>query len=542
MLDIDRRHHLAIVVCVWLLGLCLPVSAQAQEKPPSTAATPAPSDPLGRESPFGTVTGFSSAARRDDFALAGSYLQPTGRSPKQVESLARDLSDLLDRYFTERLRSLSREPSGDLADGLEPNRERITLEIGDRSVDLFLRRVTDREAGEIWLVSSDSLARVPSLRRSQGATWVERVMPASLVSRSYFGLSLAQWILWAASILPPLLLFWVLARLVGHVVSQRIADVTRRAQFQKNWNSVHWPLALGLTIFTHLSVLPLVGFSVTFRVAYTRMVAMLGIIVAALLMWHFVTVTFKQASLLAMRRGRSNTSSLIHLGERVVKVLVVLIALFGMLALFGVEPTTALAGVGIVGVAVALGAQKSFENLLGGVSLLTDQVLAVGDFCRLSDRNGWVEDITLRSVRLRTLEQTLLSVPAGTLAQGSIENFSTRKKILLQSVLRLRYGTTCEQLRAALEGMRHLLAAHPCIDQESARVRLTAFGAQAIEVELFAYVTTADHAQFLEISEDLLLEVAHIVESSGAAFAIPTQFIYMRNDVDENRHSLAYPS
>src|SRR5688572_21105882 len=534
MFDIDRRHRLAIAVCAWLLTMCLPVSAQTP--PPSTAAPPA--DPLGRETPFGTVTGFSSAARRDDFALAGSYFQTTGRSPQQVETLARDLSELLARYCAAPLRSLSMDPSGDLADGLEPNRERITLALGDRSVDLFLRRVIDREAGEIWLVSSDSLARVPSLRRSQGATWVERVMPASLVSRSYFGLSLAQWVLWAASILAPLLLFWVLARIVVRVASWRIADVTRRALFLTKWNSVQWPIVLGLTIFTHLSVIPLVGFSVTFRVAYTRLVAVIGIIIAALLMWRFVTVTLQQASLVAMRRGRSNTSSLIHLGERVVKVLVVLIAVFGLLALFGVEPTTALAGVGLVGVAVALGAQKSFENLLGGVSLLTDQVLAVGDFCRLSDRNGWVEDITLRSVRLRTLEQTLLSVPAGTLAQGSIENFSTRKKILLQSVLRLRYGTTCEQLRAALEGMRHLLAAHPFIDQESARVRLTAFGAQAIEVELFAYVTTADYARFLEISEDLLLEVAHIVESSGAAFAIPTQFIYMRND-DENRHSLA---
>src|SRR5688572_21578882 len=227
MFDIDRRHRLAIAVCAWLLTMCLPVSAQTP--PPSTAAPPA--DPLGRETPFGTVTGFSSAVGRDDFALAGSYFQTSGRSPKQVETLARDLSELLDRYFTERLRALSREPSGDLTDGLEPNRERIELEIGDRSVDLFLRRVKDREAGEIWLISSDSLARVPTLRRSQGATWVEQVMPTSLVSRSYFGLSLAQWILWAASILPPLLLIWVIARIVGLVASQRIANVTSRALF-----------------------------------------------------------------------------------------------------------------------------------------------------------------------------------------------------------------------------------------------------------------------------------------------------------------------
>jgi len=212
-----------------------------------------------------------------------------------------------------------------------------------------------------------------------------------------------------------------------------------------------------------------------------------------------------------------------------------------LLALSGVDPGTALAGVGIAGVAVALGAQKSVENLLGAVFLLTDRVLAIGDFCCVSDRVGWIEDITLRSVRLRTLDQTLLSVPASLLSQVSVENYTTRGKILLQTVLRLRYGTTSEQLHVVLEDVRQLLAQHPSIEKDGARARLTSFGAQAIEIELFAYVMTADYAAFLEIRESLLLHVAHIVESSGSAFAVPTQFIYMRSEADENRPLLAHP-
>ena len=90
--------------------------------------------------------------------------------------------------------------------------------------------------------------------------------------------------------------------------------------------------------------------------------------------------------------------------------------------------------------------------------------------------------------------------------------------------------------------MRQLLAQHPSIEKEGARARLTSFGAQAIEIELFAYVMTADYAAFLEIRESLLLHIAHIVESSGSAFAVPTQFIYMRSEVDENRPLLAHHS
>jgi MscS family membrane protein len=527
-----RRNICVAAWFVWLFGIGTPLSAQTPAKPAQQAPASAPSDPLGRDTPFGTITGFRTAVGHNDFAVAARYLQTGGRSPRQIETIARDLSDLLDRYFTERLTSLSMEPAGDLADGLDINRERVPLVIGHEEVDLFLTRVKDPNAGQIWVVTSDSLTRVPALRQSDTATWFERLMPASLVSRSYAGISLAQWIIWAGSILLPLLFFWTLSYLVGWMVRLRITDLTRRTLFLSSWNGVRWPLVIGLTLLAHLAVVRVLGFSLTFRYDYARIVLTLVVIVAAVLIWKFVTVTFKQARLLAIRRGRAATRSLIQLGERVVKVLIVLVAMFALLALGGVNPTTALAGVGIVGVAFALGAQKSVENLVGSVTLLTDRVLAVGDFCRLSDREGWVEDITLRSVRLRTLEQTMLCVPAGVLAQANIENYTTRGKILLTSVLRLRYGTTSDQLNAVLDGTRQLLSSHPSIERESARARLTSFGAQAIEIELFAYVLTADYGAFLEIRESLLLQAAQIIERSGAAFAIPTQFIYMRSEAD----------
>jgi MscS family membrane protein len=538
MFDIGRRHHLPVVVCVWLLSVCTPAAAQSPRAPAPADTPPPATDPLGRDSPFGTITGFSSAVHRNDLAVAARYMQRERRGPQQLEDLARDLSDLLDRYFTERLSALSMEPTGNLADGLDPDREGIHLEIGDRPVDLFLKRVKDPSAGLIWLIASESLTRVPALHRDEAATWVERVMPASLVSRSYYGLSLAQWILWAFTLLAPLLLFGTFAGLVLWLAKRRSG--TGGSLFLSSWSRVRWPFVLTLTLISHLVTIPLIGFSVRFRVAYTRFILIASVIIVAVLVWRLVTATFQRARLSAIRRGRSNTRSLVQLGERVIKVLVALVALLVLLALSGVDPATALAGVGIAGVAVALGAQKSVENLLGAVFLLTDRVLAVGDFCCLSDRVGWIEDITLRSVRLRTLDQTLLSVPAGLLSQGSIENYTTRGKILLQTVLRLRYGTSSEQLHVVLEDVRQLLAQHPSIEKDGARARLTSFGAQAIEIELFAYVMTADYAAFLEIRESLLLHIAHIVESSGSAFAVPTQFIYMRSEVDENRPLLAH--
>ena len=526
-----RHRRLAMAVCALLVGLCEPLPAQTPGAPAQQpAAPPAAADPLGRDSPFGAVTGFSAAVHGSDFTVAGRYLQAEGRSRGQIENLSRDLSDLLDRYFTQSLTRVSRATTGVLTDGLGADRERIPLTIGERSVDLFLVRVTDPDAGPIWLFSSDSLARVPTLNRSPQATWVERIMPASLVARSFFGLTLAQWILWGMSILAPLLLFAAMARAVVWAARLRIADITGRAVFLQWWQGVRWLIVLGLTLIAHVAALPFLGFSVSFRLAYARFTLLAAIVLGALLIWRLVSVTFHQASLLAIRRGRSDASSLIQLGERVAKVVVVLGTILGLLALAGVDLTTALAGVGLAGVAVALGAQKTVENLLGGIFLVTDRALAVGDYCRLSDREGWVEDITLRSIRLRTVQQTLLSVPAGLLAQGSIENFATRGKIHLQSVLRLSYATTREQLQTILTQTRELLARTPFIDTDVARIRLTSFGVDAIELELFAYIVTTDFATFLDVREKLLLEIARIVESSGSAFAMPTQFIHMQSD------------
>jgi MscS family membrane protein len=228
---------------------------------------------------------------------------------------------------------------------------------------------------------------------------------------------------------------------------------------------------------------------------------------------------------MAQRRGQAGIRSLILLAERVCKALIVMTAIFVLLTIAGVDTTTALAGVGLGGVAIALGAQKSVENLLGGVFLLTDRALAIGDFCSISNRVGVVEDVTLRSVRLRTVEQTLLSVPAGILSQSNVENFATRNKILVQCILRLSYGTTAQQLRVVLNEIHTLLVAHSGVETDTARIRLVDFGVRAIELELFAYVLTSDFDLFLATREDLLLQVATIIESSGASFAQPELFI-----------------
>jgi len=519
---------------VLLIWLAVQAPGQVVKLTGSQTQTPAAqekaADPLGRSTPRGSFTGFVRAMHRDDFVSAARFMQVTSKQKPNTEALARELSQLMDRYFIESLTRISDSPAGDVEDGLPLDRERLgPLKIGDKKLEIILVRIDDPESGLIWLISSDTLAQVPAMHGAIERTWIERRMPQGWLNQRFLGIPVAQWGAWLMAIGIPFLLLWLLSRLSLLLIRRMSGDLSRRKLIESWFVSIRWPSIFVSALAIHIVSVYFLGFSLTFRVIYLRSVIVLLIVSLTWLLRRMLALFLESARVSMRRRGQAGTASLILLGQRVINVLIVVVAIFSILTITGVDTKTAMAGIGIGGVALAFGAQKTVENLLGGVFLLTDKALAVGDSCCISGRVGTVEDITLRSVRLRTAEQSLLSIPAGVLSQANIENFATRSKIVAQANLRLRYGTTAEQLRSVLDGVHKLLWENQKIEPETARIRLVAFGERAIELELFAYVLTSDYLQFLCVREDLLLRVAAVVESSGSGFAMPTHFIYLES-------------
>jgi MscS family membrane protein len=248
------------------------------------------------------------------------------------------------------------------------------------------------------------------------------------------------------------------------------------------------------------------------------------------LLWRVLQWLLRRVRERALQAEHLGTSSLILLGERMVKAVIVILTIFAVLRSLGFNMSAVLAGLGIGGIAVAFAAQKTLENLLGGMSVLGDEVIRVGDTCRFGDRVGVVEDISLRSTRIRTPERTQLSIPNGALATMNIENLSLRDKILFNAKLGLRYETSPDQLRYVLAQIRRLLYEHPRVETEGARVRLVSFEESTLTLEIFCYVLTRDFAEFLAIREDLLLRIMEIVKSSGSGFGLPSQTLYLGRD------------
>jgi MscS family membrane protein len=197
----------------------------------------------------------------------------------------------------------------------------------------------------------------------------------------------------------------------------------------------------------------------------------------------------------------------------------------------GVPVAGLIAGLGVGGLAIALAAQSTLENFISGVILYADQPVRVGDFCGYGGRRGTVEDVGLRSVKIRTLDRTVVTVPNADFAKLQLENLSERDRILLREELGLRYETTREQLARLLAELRRMLADHPQIADEPLRVRFIGFGTYFIRIEIVAYALTNVWTEFLAIREGVLLEVMKILERSGTRLALPTEVHYSARDV-----------
>ncbi len=223
-------------------------------------------------------------------------------------------------------------------------------------------------------------------------------------------------------------------------------------------------------------------------------------------------------------------AALIRLCFRILSIIGALLVILEAASEFGLSITPVIAGLGIGGLAVALAIRPTLENIIGGFVLFADKPVRVGEFCSFGDKVGTVEEIGLRSTRVRGLDRTVITVPNADFAQLQIVNYTRRDMNLFQSSIGLRYETTPDQLRYVAARIRKLLIQHDKVLPDPARVRLSAFGDSAFVLEVFAFVRATGWDEFLAIKEDLNLRIAEIVRESGTGFAFPSRTVYFSRD------------
>ena len=513
--------------------MAVAAGALAAEAPPAAAKPALPADPLGRESPFGTVAGFNAAMNAGNEQRAASYLE-SSQSEQRTKDVARLLKMVLERGVTLRLDKLSRQPEGHLGDGLSADLEHIgtaRLE-DDEDLAIILRRFQPTGAAPIWLYSTETLSRVREAAAQLEPPLAERVWPESVRQRQFLSLPLFVWFNSLLAI--PLSL--LLARMLS-----RALKIGLSAAFQKRLGSPVTSLLTGLSAPMFLLIFSLIvasvapfGVSLATRVFWTSTGTVLAL---AGLGWLLIRTTKLVVEFRISRLRETGQPGRIAATELIKWVLAFLwfvAALFLILRTLGFDVSTAVAGLGVGGIAVAFAAQKTIADLFGTLTVIGDEALRVGDFCRIGDLVGRVESIGLRSTRIRSLDRTVVSIPNGQLATMNIENLQRRDKFLCRHVLRLDRETTSGQLRSVLDGIRTMVGEHDRVEPTTVRVRLIAFGESSLDLELWAHVLVRDLTAFLQIQEDLLLRVMDIVESCGTRLALPARITYL----ESNRTSL----
>lgn len=464
------------------------------------AATKAPAaDPLGRDNPRSAVTAFLVACHQRNYAKASQYLDLSQLSPaartQEGPNLAKDLESLLnaDSHFDPGVISASPEPP---ADGEETIAE---VKREDRTFPLQLHRIQPSGQPAVWLFAPETvtllskLAPVPTTESQIAAR-----LPRFLVATQLFGTALWKWI----ALLIGGAALVALMRLTAALIFRFIRSGT--AHGIGAWVE---PLLLFLSVAAFRLYEEVVNPSALTRVGIADF---LGLVVVAAASWgilNLIDIFLTRVDAVLDPRQRQVSHSLIYLGRRTSRAIVFAVAAIFVLNNWGFHMTTIIAGLGVGGIAVALAAQQTIANVFGGVSVIGDHPVMIGDFGSFGGVIGWVNDIGLRSTRIRTLSRTVVSIPNSSFAGMNLENYSLRDKILFNPTLQVKRATPKAQMEQAIEAIDKTLHADHRVESVPTTVRITGITSAAYSVEIFCYVRTEDADEYHKIASDLYLKI-----------------------------------
>lgn len=491
-----------------------------------------PQDSLGRTTPRGTVSGFLKAVSEQNYSRASQflYLKRSFRKPAERERIVKTMQNLLDQSGNIVPTSLiNNKPAGLLDDELEPELELVgTVKINGLDTNLYLENNEKAGSNPLWVFSAETVDAIASVKIEDNLP-INKILPDALQERLLAGVPIGQWLMILILVAASYFLAWGIVSLITFL----LAIIWKKSKTEPTEgiiNALSLPIQLAIALWFFVDFSQRVGISIIIRQRFSFLTVTVGIIAFLMLLWRITDFISEFSKNRMTVRGRVSAISVILFLKRTFKVGIFIFGGIAILGAVGIDVTTGLAALGIGGIALALGAQKTVENFVGSVTLIIDQPIRVGDYCKINDVKGNIEQIGMRSTKVRTGERTVVTIPNGLLSATNIENYAFRDRFLFNPILELRCETTPDQIRYLLVEIQTLLYAHPMVNSEDARVRFIGFGASSLKIEISCYIMVVSLDTSLEIKEDLLLRIMDIVAQTGTGFAFPSQTLYFAQD------------
>jgi MscS family membrane protein len=508
---------------IWLmLALTMPLGMAAPTSP-APEAPAAPTDTLGRETPRSTVAGLIGALAELDYDRAALYFDvptpTTSRQQLNAATQARGFHALLDNSGSLKpFAALSNQEAGKLDDELDVDQEDIgEVTLQDKKIPILLTRSSEGDP-KVWRISKETLTQIAAVTRrtplAQQPAQDEMLVAGAPIKDWGILLGLGVAIFGG---------LWIMSIVVVAGVRRLLADPAASSGYRFVEAALPpFSLLVGVGVFYNWAdQLPV---SIVARQTLLRYT---GIVTAIAVVWFSLRLVDGIADLAItrmQRHQRRQIVSVIILLRRAVKFLLLTFSVIGILDTFGIDVTTGIAALGIGGIALALGAQKTVENLVGSVTIIADRPLQVGDFVKVGDVVGTVEDVGIRSTRIRTGERTVVTVPNGDMSARQIENFAERDRFLFSPVIAIAFGTPSAKLREAISIVQQVIASNVNM-AEGGRARLANISDRSFNIEVFSYIDVKEFDTQVIIREELLLAIYEQLEAAGISLAFPTQTI-----------------
>jgi MscS family membrane protein len=527
----------AVRLCVFalLLILLLPHAAFAQLQPLLSQPQAVEEEPQSElATPRDTSRSIlQSLANPLENRLSSSFItRPTSDlSRESIIEVIELFPHIVDRYgVLMPVALVSNNPDGSEENNLTSDYEQIgQIRAQGKFVPILLQRVTVRNGEKQWLVSRQTIRAISNLDLEITRPFIETVSTETLNDARFRGAAVSHWLAIPVALCIASLSAWLLYKGLW-LASQRYIEYSGNSRNSQILSSSITPLCMIFGVFIFYQLELVLGLSILVRQDMSRLTVSVIWLALFILIWSLLNNLSSRGEQILREKNRVAGVSLIIFFKAIVKSILILVAIILILDNYGVDVTTGIAALGLGGIAIALGAQKAIENIVGSITIIVDQPFRVGDFCKMGELLGTVEHIGLRSTRIRTLSDTLVTFPNGELSTAEIENFTLRKKFLLRTTLNLRYETSSENMQEILSQLRDLLKNAKDVINDGIRVNFIAYGAASKDVEVFAYIRAADYAMFLAKQESVLLSMSKIVESNGSGFAFPSQTLYLSRD------------
>lgn len=392
-----------------------------------------------------------------------------------------------------------------------------------------LPEVALHKVGDRWLFTPATVAATPDLHEATFVVDVQRLvrkLPEPLQTGGIGALKYWQ--------ILGLLLLIALALVLGRLVAGGIIkSITRVLALRKiNASTIGLdrttrPLALTLSAGVMWPLLPVLALPVQLSatLVIALQVAATGSIVVIL--YRVVDIATDYFGERAARTETRLDDQVVPMMRRALKIALVVVALIFVLQNLNVDVGSLLAGLGLGGLAFALAAKDTLGHLFGSLTIFADRPFQLGDWVKIDNVEGTVEEVGFRSTRIRTFYSSLVTVPNSKVANSVVDNMGERKFRRFKMTLGLAYSTPTDRIQAFVEGVRAVLAANEAIEYEITQVYLYAFGPSSVDVLVYGFLNVPDWSKELEHRHNLLLEFHRLAQTLQVEFAFPTQTLHV---------------